>query len=53
MTGQELIDWIKQYHAEEMNVVVQYRDSGGIYPGFDEEIVPCVHISVDREVVVL
>lgn len=40
MKGQELIDWIKAHHAEEMMVVVQYRDSGGIYPGFDKEITP-------------
>ncbi len=53
MTGQELIDWIKEHHAEEKKVVVQYRDSGGIYPGFDEEIVPCVYISVDKEMIVL
>ena len=53
MTGNELIDWIKEHHAEDMQVVVQYRDSGGIYLGWDEEIVPVVNKSGGREVVVL
>lgn len=53
MTGNELINWIKKHNAEEMKIVVQYRDSGGIYPGFDEEIVLCVNESCDRSVVVL
>ena len=53
MTGQELIDWIKENNAEKMQVVVQYRDSGGMYPGLDEEISPEVNESCGREVIVL
>lgn len=53
MTGQELIDWIKENRAEKMQVVVQYRDSGGMYPGWDEEISPEVNESCGREVIVL
>ena len=33
MTGRELIDWIRDSHAEDMDVVVQYRDGGGDYIG--------------------
>lgn len=36
MTGAELIKWIKDHHAEEMMVVVQYRDSGGCYDGCND-----------------
>ena len=55
MTGQELIDWIKENHAEKMKVVVQYRDLelGGMYPGWDKEIAPEVNESCDKEVIVL
>lgn len=53
MTGQEIIDWIKENHAEKMQVVVQYRDSGGMYHGCDEEISPEVNESCGREVIVL
>jgi hypothetical protein len=53
MTGQEFIDWIKENHAEKMQVVVQYRDSGGMYPSWDEEIFPEVNESCGREVIVL
>jgi hypothetical protein len=53
MTGQEFIDCIKENHAEKMQVVVQYRDGGGMYPGWDEEIFPEVNESCGREVIVL
>ena len=33
MTGRELIDWIRDSRAEDMVVVVQYRDGGGNYIG--------------------
>lgn len=33
MTGRELIKLIKKNHAEDMTVLVQYRDSGGTYRG--------------------
>lgn len=33
MTGQEIINWIKANKAEELPVVVQYRDGGGEYYG--------------------
>jgi hypothetical protein len=36
-----------------MQVVVQYRDSGGMYPGWDEEIFPEVNEPCGREVIVL
>ena len=53
MTGQKLIDWIRENHAEEMEVVVQYRDSGGIYPEIDEELEPEVENIGGREMIVL
>ena len=33
MTGRELIKLIRKNHAEDMTVLVQYRDSGGTYCG--------------------
>lgn len=33
MTGRELINWIVDFHAEDMDIVVQYRDGGGNYIG--------------------
>jgi hypothetical protein len=42
MTGQELIDWIKQHHAENAVVEVAYRDEGGPYYGTDEYINPLI-----------
>ena len=33
MTGKELIDWIVDFHAEDIDIVVQYRDGGGNYIG--------------------
>ena len=36
MTGQELIDWIKENQAEGMEIRVQYRDEGGCYMGTDD-----------------
>lgn len=33
MTGQELINWIVEHNAQDMQCVVQYRDSGGSYFG--------------------
>lgn len=53
MTGQELIDWIKEHHAEEMKVVVQYRDSGGIYQGVDGDVEPEKVLFLGEYVVVL
>ena len=35
MTGQELIDWIINNHAEQMDIEIQYRDGGGYYYGTD------------------
>jgi len=31
MTGKELIKWIKENHAENKEVIVEHRDSGGTY----------------------
>lgn len=36
MTGRELIKLIQDNHAEDMPVVIQYRDAGGTYPGGEE-----------------
>ena len=33
MTGRELIEWIHKNNAEDLECVVQYRDSGGDYGG--------------------
>lgn len=33
MTGKELIEWIQYNHAEDLECVVQYMDSGGSYYG--------------------
>ena len=33
MTGRELIKWIQDTHAEDKQVIVQYRDAGGTYYG--------------------
>lgn len=42
MTGQQLIDWIKQHHAENAVVEVSYRDEGGLYYGTDKDIDPLI-----------
>lgn len=42
MTGQQLIDWIKQHHAENAVVEVAYRDEGGMYYGTDNAIDPLI-----------
>lgn len=31
MTGADLIKWIHENHAENLEVLVQHRDSGGLY----------------------
>ena len=36
MTGRELIKWILDNKAEDKKIEIQYRDSGGDYPGTDE-----------------
>ena len=36
MTGRELIKWILDHKAENKKIEIQYRDSGGDYPGTDE-----------------
>ena len=36
MTGAELIKWIEDNHAEDMLMVIQYRDSGGAYEGCED-----------------
>ena len=36
MTGRKLIELIQKNHAEDMPVLVQYRDSGGTYFGGEE-----------------
>ena len=55
MTGRELIALIQDCHAEDMQVVVQYRDAGGTYPGGETvgglqgESYPCLaHITPSR-----
>lgn len=33
MTGKELIEWIKENNAEDLECIIQYRDGGGLYNG--------------------
>ena len=40
MTGQQLIDWIKDHNACDKPVVIQYRDDGGNYYGGEELVEP-------------
>ena len=42
MTGQELINWIKDHKAEDIAVEVAYRDDGGCYYGTDKDIRPLI-----------
>lgn len=38
MTGRELIVWIMENDAEDMQFEVQYRDYGGDYEGTDKKL---------------
>ncbi len=38
MTGRDLIKWILDHKAEDKKIEIQYRDSGGDYPGTDERL---------------
>ena len=40
MTGAELIKWIQDNHAENMDMLVQYRDGDGIIEGCTD-VEPC------------
>lgn len=31
MTGKDLIKWITDHHAEDMEIIIEHRDSGGSY----------------------
>ena len=31
MTGRELTDWIKENNAEDLEIIIAHRDSGGTY----------------------
>ena len=42
VTGRDLINWIKKYHAEDAIVEVAYRDEGGLYYGTDKKIEPLI-----------
>ena len=56
MTGKELIEWIKDNKAEDLQIEVQYRDGCGIYYGRDTDIVPSIEKSEyreDKDVIVL
>ena len=56
MKGKELIEWIKDNKAEDLQIEVQYRDGGGIYYGRDTDIVPSIEKSEyreDKDVIVL
>ena len=41
MTGSELIEWIKEHHAEQLKAIVQFRDAYGLYSG-GEDPSPCL-----------
>lgn len=36
MTVRELYEWAKERNALDLDIVVQYRDSGGYYYGCDD-----------------
>ena len=36
MTGQDLINWIKEHNARNLIVIVEHRDSGGTYHTAEE-----------------
>lgn len=40
MTVKDLYEWAKENNAEELDIRVQYRDSGGYYTGTDSMIEP-------------
>ena len=45
MTVRELFDWAEKNNALDLDIEIQYRDSGGYYPGCDDAE-PAI---VDRE----
>ena len=47
MTGRELIQTILKYNAENMQIVIQYRDGGGDYDG--GEIIESVNFADYKE----
>lgn len=47
MTGEELIQWIKDNKAEHIYFRVQYRDDGGYYYGYDYDINPVIEKDMD------
>ena len=40
MTGQDLINWIKENKAENLEVIIEHRDSGGTYHTAERLIKP-------------
>lgn len=52
MTGQGLIDWIKENNAEEMKVVVLNREKVGGYP-VNEDLEPKIVLFFGKYMVVL
>lgn len=53
MTGQELINWITEHKAQDLQCVIQYRDSGGPYTGgeiIDEPIMASFKGQYDYDV---
>ena len=55
MTIEELIaelEKIKEEHGN-IEVKIQYRDDGGIYCGYDDDVEPVIEHDIDGEFVVL
>lgn len=50
MTGKQLIAWITEHHAEDMTVVIQFRDGGGYYRGGETLEAPCLANAKGRSV---
>ena len=52
MTGKDLIEWIENNKAEDLEVLIEHRDSGGTYRTAErlgEYIEPCL-VEFDQEV---
>ena len=48
MTGSELIEWIKEHHAEQLKAIVQFSNTGSIYSSYDD-VSPCLCVIKEEE----